>query len=87
MRLASALGRNLRKIGFEMKETPRFPRNRAVFILRIWLSQAEEPDWVGEVQDVHSGELVHIQGIAGLQAFLEKRMVALENNIGDKGIR
>jgi len=48
-----------------------------------WRSEAEEPAWVGEVQDVHGGERVFFQGLSGLLAYLERRMAASENKRTD----
>jgi hypothetical protein len=48
---------------------------RKVFILRIWPHGRDELDWVGEVQEVSTGEIVHLQSLEALFAWLRQKTV------------
>jgi len=42
------------------------------FILRLWVDpQAKEPAWEGRVEEVASGEQVHVRGPEDLARFIE----------------
>jgi hypothetical protein len=46
-------------------------RTLVTFILRLWVdSQAEEPAWEGQVENVTSGERVHVRGVEDLARFI-----------------
>jgi hypothetical protein len=46
---------------------------RKVFILRIWPHGRDELEWVGEVQDVSTGETVHTQNLEALFDLLRQK--------------
>jgi hypothetical protein len=53
-----------------MATLPNLPPHRSdkrkVFILRLWEHGHDEPVWIGEVQDVSTGEVTHVQGLEAL---------------------
>ncbi len=63
-----------------MSIPPHRRKKRLVFILRLWARGHEVPEWIGEVQDVQTGETAHVQGLQALFDFLkEKTTLALES--------
>jgi hypothetical protein len=46
-------------------------KRRATFILRVWWDE-EEPDWIGQVQQVGAGESALVRSIGELLAFIEQ---------------
>jgi hypothetical protein len=46
---------------------------RKVFILPLWARGKDEPVWIGEVQDVQTGETVHVQGLEALFDLLKQK--------------
>ena len=47
-------------------------RTLVTFILRLWVDpQAGEPAWEGRVEEVASGEQVHVRGPEDLARFIE----------------
>jgi hypothetical protein len=46
---------------------------RKVFILRLWARGKDEPVWIGEVQDVSTGEVTHVQGLEALLDWLKQK--------------
>jgi hypothetical protein len=52
---------------------PRRFEKRKVFILRLWARGKDEPVWIGEVQDVQTGETVHVQGLEALFDLLKQK--------------
>ena len=46
---------------------------RKVFILRIWPHGRDELEWVGEIQEVSSGETVHVHNLEALFDWLRQR--------------
>jgi len=46
---------------------------RKVFILRIWPHGRDELEWVGEVQEVSTGETVHMQSLEALFYWLKQK--------------
>lgn len=47
-------------------------RTLVTFILRLWVDpQAEEPAWEGRVENVTSGERMHVCGPEELACFIE----------------
>ena len=46
---------------------------RKVFILRIWPHGREELEWVGEIQEVSTGETVHVHNLEALFDWLRRR--------------
>jgi len=45
-----------------------------VFILRLWALGRDEPVWIGGVQDVSTGETIHVQGLEALFDLLRQKM-------------
>lgn len=64
------------------------PGKRKIFILRIWPHGRDELEWVGEIQEVSTGETVYVHSLEDLFAWLrQKTAQALEVPIGnDQGI-
>ena len=47
-------------------------RTLVTFILRLWVDpQADQPAWEGRVEEVASGEQVHVRGPEDLARFIE----------------
>lgn len=46
---------------------------RMVFILRLWVHKNGQPGWVGELQDVQTGETMHVQGLEALFDLLKQK--------------
>ncbi len=51
------------------------PRNkkRLTFVLHLWARGKDEPVWIGEVQDVSTGEITHLQGLEALHDWLKQK--------------
>lgn len=50
-------------------------RIQLTFILRLWVDpQAEEPSWEGRVEEVASGERVHVRGLQELARFIDTQI-------------
>ena len=51
------------------------PRNkkRLTFVLRLWARGKDEPVWIGEVQDVSTGEVTHVQDLEALFDWLKQK--------------
>jgi hypothetical protein len=47
--------------------------NRLSLFVRLWEHGRDEPVWIGEVQDVASGETVHVQSLEALFDWLRQR--------------
>jgi hypothetical protein len=49
-------------------------RTLVTFVLRLWVdSQAEEPAWEGQMENVTSGERVHVRGVEDLARFINSQ--------------
>jgi len=48
-------------------------KRRLIFVLRLWVRGKDEPLWIGEVQDVQTGETVHVQGLEALFDWLKQK--------------
>ena len=48
-------------------------KNRLSLFLRLWEHGQEEPVWIGEVQDVATGETVHVPSLESLFDWLRQR--------------
>jgi hypothetical protein len=48
-------------------------KRRIVFILRLWARGRNEPVWIGEVQDVSTGETIHVHGLEALFDWLKQK--------------
>ncbi len=46
---------------------------RKVFILRIWPRGCDEQEWVGEIQEVSTGEIVHVQNLEAMFKWLKQK--------------
>ena len=46
---------------------------RKVFILRIWPHGSDEQEWVGEAQEVSTGEIVHVHNLEALFEWLKQK--------------
>ncbi len=46
---------------------------RFVFVLRLWARGKDEPVWVGEIQDVFTGETVHAQSLQDIYVWLKQK--------------
>jgi hypothetical protein len=51
---------------------PRTKRH-LVYVLRLWAHGRDKPDWIGEVQDIQSGDTVYVQGLEALFNFLKQK--------------
>lgn len=47
---------------------------RKVFILRIWPHGREEQEWLGEIQEVSTGETIHVQNLEALYDWLKQKI-------------
>jgi hypothetical protein len=52
---------------------PRRSEKRKVFILRLWARGKDEPVWVGEVQDVSTGETTRMHSLEALYDWLKQK--------------
>ena len=55
--------------------------------MRFLCNQADEPGWVGEVQDVTSGQRVYVQCLAELVEYLEQWLMPVEIQGTNRGIK
>jgi hypothetical protein len=56
-------------------------KNRIVLFLRLWAHGQNEPIWIGEVQDIATGETIHTQNLEALFDWLrQKTSQALESS-------
>ena len=46
---------------------------RKVFILPLWARGKDEPVWIGEVQDVSTGEITHVHSLEALFDWLKQK--------------
>jgi hypothetical protein len=46
---------------------------RIVLVLRLWTHEQDKPVWIGEIQDVFTGETVHVQNLEALFKWLKHR--------------
>jgi hypothetical protein len=46
---------------------------RQVFILRLWARGKDKPVWIGEVQDISTGEAIHTQSLEALFDWLRQK--------------
>ena len=64
---------------------------RKVFILRIWPHGRDEQEWVGEIQEISTGETVHVQNLEAMFNWLKQKTVQdphpcpSPNERGEKG--
>jgi hypothetical protein len=63
---------HLRGTLFDLPPPPH--KRRIVFILRQWACGCDEPVWIGEVQDVPTGETIHVQGLEALFELLRQKI-------------
>jgi hypothetical protein len=49
------------------------PKRRVTLVLRLWAHGQVEPVWIGEVQDVSTGEVTHVQGLEALFDWLRQK--------------
>ena len=64
---------------------PAHAHRRLTFVLRLWAHGREQPVWIGEVQELSTGEVTHVQGLEALFDWLRQRTaqtpeVSIENN-------
>jgi hypothetical protein len=52
---------------------PHHYQKRLVFILRIWPHGSDGQEWIGEVQDIATGETIHTQNLEALFEWLKQR--------------
>jgi hypothetical protein len=52
---------------------PRRSEKRKVFILPLWARGKDEPVWIGEVQDVSTGEVAHMHSLEALFDWLKQK--------------
>lgn len=52
---------------------------REVFVLRLWHS-SQNHSWVGEIQHVRSGRIMHLRNQAELLAYLETQMESADSS-------
>jgi len=48
-------------------------KKRLTFILRLWEHGQDQPVWIGEVQDVTTGEVTHVQCLEALFDLLRQK--------------
>jgi hypothetical protein len=53
--------------------SPSRTKKRLTFVLRLWARGKDEPVWIGEVQDVSTGEVTHVQGLEALFDWLKQK--------------
>ena len=56
------------------RSTPR-TQKRLTFILRIWPHGRDEQAWVGEIQEVATGETVHVPNLKVLFDWLTRKTI------------
>jgi len=52
---------------------------RKVFILRIWQLKGQRTEWVAELQNAHTGEIMHAYGREALLELLQQMMPSNQN--------
>jgi len=62
------------------EKKPSTRTRRHVFILRLWQSSRESAEWIGEVQDVQTGEIIHIAEDAALMDWLKAKLKGKSTN-------
>jgi hypothetical protein len=60
-------------MGTQSDISPPRKKNRISLFLRLWEHGRDEPVWIGEIQDVASGETIHIQNLEALFDWLRQR--------------
>jgi hypothetical protein len=48
-------------------------KRRLTFVLRLWAHGHEQPVWIGEVQDISTGETAPVQGLEALFNLLKQK--------------
>ena len=51
---------------------------RKVFILRLWEHGREEPVWIGEIQDIATGETIHTSNLEALFDWLRQKTASIQ---------
>ncbi|MBM3130223.1 MAG: hypothetical protein FJ009_16560 [Chloroflexi bacterium] len=59
---------------------------RQVFIVKLWRSARAKPAWLGQVQHIPSGQIVHVRSAKELFAYL-RRQIETETSDGARGLR
>jgi len=60
-------------MGASSEFPPPHHEKRSVFILRLWSRRHDGEEWIGEVQDVRTGEKAHVQGLKALFDWLKQK--------------
>ncbi|MCI0477994.1 MAG: hypothetical protein L0Y55_17260 [Anaerolineales bacterium] len=47
---------------------------RQVFIVKLWRSARAKPTWLGQVQHIPSGQIVHVRSAKELLAYLRRQI-------------
>jgi len=53
--------------------SPHHFEKRKVFILRLWARGQDQPVWIGEIQDISTGKISHVQGLEALFDWLKQQ--------------
>ena len=48
-------------------------RKRKSFILHLWQNERDKAEWIGEIQEVSTGETVRLRGLGALVEFLQTK--------------
>jgi hypothetical protein len=60
--------------GIPMSTIPsRRTRKRKSYILHLWQNERDEADWIGEIQEVPTGETVRLRGLEALMEFRQTK--------------
>jgi hypothetical protein len=49
-------------------------KKRRTFILHLWVREGDESEWIGEIQDVQTGELAPVKGGVALSDWLKQKL-------------
>jgi hypothetical protein len=60
-------------MGTQSDIPPHRKKNRISLFLRLWEHGRDEPVWIGEVQDISTGETVHVHSLEALFDWLRQR--------------
>jgi len=50
---------------------------RIVLVLRLWAHEQNKPVWIGDIQDVSTGETIHVQSLEALFGWLKQRTASM----------
>ena len=60
-------------------------KRRLTFVLRLWAHGHDEPVWIGEVQDVSTGETISMQGLEPMVDWLRQKLAQAQEQTQKSG--